>query len=368
MAWWIERMAMDLSVIIVSFNTRDLLKRCLTSVLETWGQEPAAGKMEIIVVDNASQDGSAAMVRHHFPQARLIASKENLGFVKANNLALRQAHGRYLLLLNPDTEVVGNALATMVRFLDEHPQVGAVGPRLLYADGRLQHSAFRFPTLWQTYFDFFPWPARLLDSPLNGRYPPAAYLGPPFPTDFVLGACLMVRRQAIQPDNHAATLPGAITRTPGQGSPVGLLDEGYFMYCEEMDWCWRLKAAGWEVWCLPQAIVIHHEAQSSRQVRWTAYVEKWRSRYRFFARYYPPWWRAANHLLVRLGLWAEARRARKAWRRGEIDDKELQARLEAYRAVAVMGAWPLLPQERRSPSTLTDLATNALDAPIGPDK
>lgn len=355
---------MDLSIIIVSFNTRDLLQRCLASVLETWDQEHAPGGMEITVVDNASQDGSADMVRRFFPQVRLIASQENLGFVRANNLALRQARGRYLLLLNPDTQVVGNALTTMIRFLDGHPRAGAVGPRLLYPDGRLQHSAFRFPTLWQTYFDFFPWPARLLNSPLNGRHPLAAYSGPPFPTDFVLGACLMVRRQAVQADGSEPGPAVSSPQTIAPGRPVGFLDESYFMYCEEMDWCWRLKAAGWEVWCVPQATVIHYEAQSSHQVRWTAYVEKWRSRRLFFARYYPSWWQTANNLLVRLGLWAERRRARAAWRRGEIDANELQARLEAYKAVAaIMAVRPTGQQEEKSPSRPADSATSAPAAP-----
>ncbi|MDO9065870.1 MAG: glycosyltransferase family 2 protein, partial [Chloroflexota bacterium] len=280
-----------LSVVIVSYNTRELLRLCLTSVLQ-------AGPTEVTVVDNASSDDSAQMVQADFPQVRLIASALNLGFVRANNLALRESCGDHLLLLNPDAELQEGALSTLQGLLDDHPQAGAVGPRLVYGDGALQHAAFRFPTLLQTYFDFFPWPARLLQSTLNGRYPRNAYSGRPFQVDFVLGACLMIRRTAID--------------------QIGLLDERYFMYCEEMDWCKRLGQTGWGVWCEPRATVVHREAQSSRQTRWPSYVEKWRSRFIFYERYYPAWWQIINRQIVRAGLWAEVRRARAAHRRGDL--------------------------------------------------
>ncbi len=298
-----------LSVVIVSYNTRELLRLCLTSVLQ-------AGPAEVTVVDNASSDDSAQMVQAEFPQVRLIASTQNLGFVRANNLALRESHGGHLLLLNPDAELQKGALSTLQAFLDANPRAGAVGPRLLYGDGALQHAAFKFPTLFQAYFDFFPWPSRLLQSALNGRYPRSAYAGQPFQVDFVLGACLMIRRTAMD--------------------QIGLLDERYFMYCEEMDWCKRLGQAGWEVWCEPRATVVHREAQSSKQTRWASYVIEWQSRYRFFARYYPAWWQAANRLLVKVGLWTESRRARQAYRRAEIAPEELEQRPAAYRQVGAL--------------------------------
>ncbi len=296
-----------LSVVVVSYNTRELLRQCLTSVLR-------AGPAAIIVVDNASSDLSAEMVRADFPQVRLIASAQNLGFVRANNLALRESHGDHLLLLNPDAEPQDGALDRLQAFLDEHPRAGAVGPRLVYGNGTLQHAAFQFPTLLQTYFDFFPWPARLLQSPLNGRFPRSAYSGQPFASDFVLGACLLIRRTAMD--------------------QIGLLDERYFMYCEEMDWCKRLGKAGWGVWCEPRATVVHREAQSSRQTRWSSYVEKWRSRMIFYGRYYPAWWQVVNQGIVRAGLWAEARRARSAHLRGEITASELTQSIDAFRQVA----------------------------------
>jgi N-acetylglucosaminyl-diphospho-decaprenol L-rhamnosyltransferase len=300
-----------LTVVIVSYNTRELLRMCLASVVR-------AGPTEIIVVDNASADDSVRMVQTDFPQVRLIASEQNLGFVRANNLALRESLGDHLLLLNPDAELQDGAVAILQGFLDSWPQAGAVGPRLLYGDGALQHAAFAFPTLLQTYFDFFRWPARLLQSTLNGRYPVIAYSGQPFRVDFVLGACLMIRRDAME--------------------KVGLLDERYFMYCEEMDWCKRLGQAGWEVWCEPGATVVHREAQSSRQTRWPSFVEKWRSRFIFYARYYPSWWRIVNRQIVRAGLDAEARRAKSAHQRGEITSDELAHALDAFRQVARLTA------------------------------
>jgi N-acetylglucosaminyl-diphospho-decaprenol L-rhamnosyltransferase len=303
-----------LSVVIVSYNTRDLLHLCLTSVVRDC---PA----EVIVVDNASSDDSSQMVQTAFPQVRLIANTQNLGFVRANNLALRESQGDHVLLLNPDAELLEGALSTLQEFLDEHPRSGAVGPRLVYGDGALQHAAFRFPTLLQTYFDFFPWPARLLQSAVNGRYPRAAYSGQPFPADFVLGACLMIRRTAMD--------------------QIGILDERYFMYCEEMDWCKRLGQAGWGVWCEPRATVVHREAQSSRQTKWPSYVEKWRSRSIFYERYYPAWWQAINRQIVRAGLWAEGRRALAANRRGDLTSGELAQSLRAFHQVARLNARPV---------------------------
>ena len=135
----------------------------------------------------------------------------------------------------------------MAHFLLAHPEVGGVGAQLRYPDGRFQHGAFRFPGLLQLWFDLFPpRPRRLLDSRLNGRYPRAVYEGGrPFPIDFALGAALMVRGAAI--------------------AAAGLLDEGYFMYAEEVDWCWRIRRAGWPFYCVPSAVVIHHGGASTRQ-------------------------------------------------------------------------------------------------------
>ena len=151
-----------------------------------------------------------------------------------------------------------DAIGQMTHFLLAHPEVGGVGAQLRYPDGRFQHGAFRFPGLFQLWFDLFPpRPRRLLDSRLNGRYPRAAYEGGrPFPIDFALGAALMVRGAAI--------------------AAAGLLDEGYFMYAEEVDWCWRMRRAGWPFYCVPSAVVIHHGGASTRQFRSQSFVNLWR--------------------------------------------------------------------------------------------
>lgn len=323
---------MDLAIVVVSYNVRELLAACLRSVEASLAATPDL-RAETWVVDNASADGSAEMVATQFPQVRLVASQENLGFAAANNLVLRRlglaspsdeellAVGagkpapRHVMLLNPDTEVQRDALAQLVAFLDAHPRAGGCCPRLSYPDGRFQHAAFRFPSLTQIALDFFPPPGRLngpvLDSRLNGRYPHRLYeAGRPFPVDFALGAALVVRSEAIR--------------------QVGLLDEGYFMYCEEMDWQQRLTAAGWPIFCVPTAHVVHHGGASTGQFRSAMYEALWRSRFRYFRRYHGPAFNRLAGWLVRLGAHAEARRA------ARLALPDLEQRLAAYRAVAAM--------------------------------
>ncbi|MFQ6057602.1 MAG: glycosyltransferase family 2 protein [Anaerolineae bacterium] len=301
----------DLSIVVVSYNTRELLAACLESVFRSLAGSDLQAR--VFVVDNASSDGSAAMVRERFPQVQLIANRENLGFAAANNQALCRSQGRYALLLNPDTEVQGDALGDLVRFMDENPRVGVAGAKLLYPDGRVQHSAFGFPTLAQAFLDFFPLNHRLVNSRLNGRYPLRWYDGAPFPVDHPLGACLMARREAI--------------------AQVGLLDERFFIYCEEIDWCMRFKRAGWGVYCVPQAEVVHHVAQSTGQFRDQMFVQLWRSRFLLFQKHYGPFYRWAVQQIVRLGLAREILRARWRARRGEIGQDELERGLAAYREV-----------------------------------
>ena len=268
---------MDLSVVIVNWNVRELLRRCLLSLGESSSETPLL--TEVVVVDCASSDGSAEMVRREFPWVRLIASEENLGYARGGNLGARQTTGRYLLLLNPDTEVVGDALATMVRYLDEHPAVGAVGPQLRYPDGTLQSSRRRFPTLATAFCEstllhqWFP------SNPVARRY----YLDDhpadvPQPVDWLVGAALMIRRETWQ--------------------QVGPLDEGFFMYFEELDWCRRCRAAGWEIHYLPTAQVIHHEGKSSEQVVAARTIRFQRSKIRYFRKYYGAGW----GLVIRLFL------------------------------------------------------------------
>jgi N-acetylglucosaminyl-diphospho-decaprenol L-rhamnosyltransferase len=298
----------DLAIVIVNWNVRDLLRDCLASVysdLATNGLQA-----EVWVVDNASQDGSPDMVRAEFSQVRLVVSRENLGFAGGNNLALRQlettAPPCYVLLLNPDTEVRPGALRTLVDFMDTHPQAGVAGARLFYGDGSFQHGAFGFPGLWQIMFDLFPLPARLYESRLNGRYPRAWYeRGEPFSVDHPLGAAMMVRWE--------------VTRQ------VGLFDEGFHMYCEEIDWCMRIKRAGWEIYGVPRAEVIHHEGQSTAQIREDSFVNLWRSRRRLYDKHYGPIKRRLAKRLVRAGMRRKVKEAQ-----GERGKQAAESRLRAY--------------------------------------
>lgn len=301
--------ALDLSIVIVSYNTCALLRACLRSLL---ANAPDGPSRELIVVDNGSHDGSRQMVRAEFPDARLIES-ENVGFAAGSNKGIAVARARYVLLLNPDTEVIGDALGALVRFMDAHPRVGLAGARLQNADGSFQHSAFHFPTLAMTFIDFFNINHRLLNSRLNGRYSARQYAAGSFPIDHPLGACMIVRREVVE--------------------TVGPLDEGFFMYAEEIDWCLRIKHAGWEVWLVADAAIVHHGGQSTRQFRHRMFVELHRSRARLFAKHRSPAFRAANRALLRLGLAREIARTRWQRRQGRISDEEQCERLAAYAEV-----------------------------------
>ncbi len=252
---------LDLTVVVVNWNVRDLLRRCLHSVLAH------AIRLEIIVVDNASSDGSAAMVRAEFPSVRLIANEENRGFTAATNQGLALAQGRYLLLLNPDTEVVGDALATMVHYMDAHPEVGALGPQLRYPDGSRQPSRRRFPTFATALVESTVIQEWWRDNRFLRRYymadtPDDAIQA----VDWVVGACLLVRREVYD--------------------QVGGLDEGFFMYSEELDWCRRIKEAGWQVVYLPTATIIHHEGRSSEQVVPARHIHFQSSKVRYFRKHH----------------------------------------------------------------------------------
>jgi N-acetylglucosaminyl-diphospho-decaprenol L-rhamnosyltransferase len=254
------------------------------------------------------------MVQDVFPQARLLINRENRGFAGANNQALKVSDGRYAILLNPDTVVRDGALDGMVKFLDENRGVGVVGPKLLFPDGGIQHSVFAFPTLPMIFLDFFPLNHRLANSRLNGRYPLALYeAGEPFRVDHPLGAGLMVRREVVD--------------------EVGLLDEGFFMYCEEIDWCMRIKKAGWEVCCLPRAEIVHYAGQATGQFQDEMFVELHKSRHRLYRKHYSRWFQRVAHWLVLLGVTYHGWQARWAARRGHLDRDVLESRLRAYHRV-----------------------------------
>jgi N-acetylglucosaminyl-diphospho-decaprenol L-rhamnosyltransferase len=255
----------DLSIVIVSWNVRELLRRCLESIANRKSQI-ANYKYEIVVVDNASSDGSAEMVRSEFPHVRLVANRTNRGFTGGNNDGLALACGRYVMLLNPDTEVLNDALATMIAYADARPQVGAVGPQLLYPDGSIQSSRRRFPSLCTAMLES-TWLQPLAPAGLLRHY---YALDLPddraAEVDWVTGAALLVRREAIE--------------------EVGVLDEEFFMYSEELDWCKRIKDAGWQIVYLPEAQVVHHEGKSSEQVAPQRHVYFQTSKVHYFRKHH----------------------------------------------------------------------------------
>ncbi len=321
----------ELAIVIVSWNVKELLRNCLISVLA----DMAAGHVstEVWVVDNASSDGSAEMVRHDFPSAYLIAGEQNLGFAGGNNAALR-AIGftdtpgarqsattdlpQVVLLLNPDTEVHPGALKTLVEFFRGTPQAGIAGARLVFGDGSFQHSAFAFPGLWQLAIELLPVPGRLIESTLNGRYPRARYHHKePFLIGHPLGAAMAVRREAIE--------------------QVGLLDEGYHMYVEEVDWSKRIVSAGWRAYCVPEATVTHFGGQSTGQIQTQMFTALWASRYRFYGKYYNNTMIWAARQIVRLGMQRKAKQEETAARQGQITPTQLSERLHCYQKV--VGIW-----------------------------
>ncbi len=292
-------------MIIVSWQVRELLRACLTSIA-TYEDRAA---LEVWVVDNASTDGAAAMVMAAFPWVRLIALDHNPGFAAANNLALRRATGDVCVLLNPDTALTGPALTRLAAYLRAHPACGVVGPRLLNPDGSLQSAGFAPPSLFQVWYDLVPWPRRFYASRLNGRYTS----GPedtPYDVGFPLGAALAVRGDVLD--------------------AVGPLDEGYGMYMEELDFCARVWAAGWAVRIVPDAAIIHHGGQSTRQRPDAMTLALHRARRRFYARFRPTWWNVAARALTRVALPIAAVRAFRAYRRGDTDWPTCRTAIRQY--------------------------------------
>ncbi|MBM4460463.1 MAG: glycosyltransferase [Chloroflexi bacterium] len=286
-----DNRSLDLSVIIVSWNVRELLAACLWSVFSCQSsvvspqssvvspQSPATAKpktdngeltTEVIVVDNASADGSAARVAVEFPRVKLIANRENRGFTAANNQGIAASQGRYVLFLNPDTTVIGDALATMVEFMEAHPDVGVVGPQLRYGDGSPQSSRRRFPTFVTALCESTPlawhWPNNPWARWYRMEDHQAGEVAAIEDVDWLVGAALCTRRTVLD--------------------QVGGFDEGYFMYSEELDWCRRVKQVGWRVVYLPTAQIIHHEGRSSEQVVAARHIRFQTSKVRYFRKFH----------------------------------------------------------------------------------
>ncbi len=250
-----------LSIIIVNWNVRDLLRECLRSIEDEKGDL----SLEIIVVDSASNDDSAAMVRSEFPSVHLIACTENVGFPRGNNIGLQEARGDYLLLLNPDTVIVDDALAVLVSYLQVNPDVGVVGPQLLNPDGSVQSSRRRFPTVTTGFFES-TWLEGLASGILRRYYALDLPDDATADVDWLTGACIMGPRSTYE--------------------AVGGMDEGYFMYSEELDWCRRIKESGRRVVYYPAAQVIHHVGKSSEQAVTARHINFNQAKLRYFRKYH----------------------------------------------------------------------------------
>lgn len=247
----------DLSVIIVNWNTRELLLNCIESFYRT----VRGFTFEIFVVDNGSHDGSPDSVKRKFPAIELIQNQRNLGFARANNKALRRSRGRYGLLLNTDVILTDGAVEKLVEFMEGNPTVGVAGGQLINIDGSKQNSFDNFPSLTAEALN-----KSLLRIVFPKRYPSKRVnYGTPVDVDSVIGACMIVRSRAIR--------------------EVGLLDEDYFFFLEETDWCYRMRRRKWRICHVPQAKIIHLQGRTANLVRDRAKIEYYRSLYFFFKKH-----------------------------------------------------------------------------------
>lgn len=298
-----EEMVPDLGIVIVNWNTREHLRRCLETVVASRDFE----RCRVVVVDNASDDGSVDMARRQYPQVEVIVNNANIGYPRANNVGLRhlgfRAVGdvaasapRYALLLNPDTELPRNALARMVQFMDSRPEIGVAGPKLLLGDGSLDRACRRgFPTPMVSFYHYSGLARLFPKNSRFGRYNMTfADENAELEVDSVVGAYMQVRRTAIE--------------------RVGLLDEAFFMYGEDIDWAFRIKAAGYKVWYYPAVTVRHYKRAASSQSP-KAQFEFWRAMLIFYRKHFRRTTIFPVHLLILsallfkggTGLWQEIR-------------------------------------------------------------
>lgn len=272
----------DVSIIIVSFNTKDLLRACLAAV--------AAG--EIIVVDNGSSDGSVEMIKKEFPNVTLIANSQNRGFAAANNQGLKRARGRYLLLLNSDTQVPLGGIEEVTRFMDEHPDIGVCGVKLMLPNGTMDPASHRgFPTPWAALTYFLG--LEKTHSQIFGQYHQLyKNFNEPHEIDSPSGAFYFVRREVYE--------------------TVGGLDEDYFMYGEDLDWSYRIKQKGWKIYFYPRVTVLHHKKQSGRASTDPA-LRKQTQQYfydtmrLFYKKHYSHRYSPLVTALVYIGLWIKTK-------------------------------------------------------------
>jgi len=233
---------MKISIIIVSWNVKELLEKCLLSIINN----PLYELTETFVVDNASKDGSAQMVKEKFPQINIIASDENLGFAKANNLAIAKATGDYILILNPDTELFADTLQKSVEFMSQNPNCGIMGCKMLYGDKTFQPSVRKFPTFWPIFLMLIKAPKIFKRIKSIDEYMATDFdYSKMQEADQVMGAYMFVKKEVID--------------------KIGAFDERFFNWFEEVDFCLRAKKAGFKIIYDPKTIIIHHGGKSFAQ-------------------------------------------------------------------------------------------------------
>jgi N-acetylglucosaminyl-diphospho-decaprenol L-rhamnosyltransferase len=275
-----ETERLDVSVVIVNYKVRDLLRECLRSL----EHDLSVLRGEVWVVDNASGDGSVQMVTAEFPRVRLIANERNVGYGAANNQAIRQACGRYILVLNPDTKLSPGAIVDTIAEMEANPDIGALGPKLVLADGTLDRACRRsFPSPEVAFYRLFGMARLFPNHPRFARY---NLLNVDEDTaidvDSVVGAFMLVRREVVE--------------------RVGMFDEAFQMYGEDLDWAFRIKEAGWRVRYHPQVVVLHYKGQSSRQRPGSSIHSFYDAMHIFYDKHYARQHSAPFNALVHLGI------------------------------------------------------------------
>lgn len=255
---------LKVSVVIVNWNVRDLLQQTLTTLYKN----TKGVAFETIVVDNGSTDGSPELVQEKWKKVKLIKLRKNMGFAAANNKGFAKAKGKYILLLNSDTIVTKTTLTGMVRFLDTHPDAGCVGAKHLNTDKSLQRSVDNFPSLLNDFLSYTELHRLPIFLPLlKNKYAWWSDHDVVREVDWVNGACMMVQKKIIR--------------------EIGGLDEGFFIYAEELDWCYRMKEKGWKVYFTPKAEIIHLGGQAMNRAADKRIILKYKGQFRFYKKHYP---------------------------------------------------------------------------------
>ncbi len=265
---------MDISIVIVTWNSQEFIRNCLDSIYLL----PDKVRYEIVVIDNGSSDETTKIVREFYPEVNLIENRRNLGYAKANNQGIKKAKGKYILLLNPDTEVSVNSLALMYEFMEKNPQVGALGPKLLNPDRTIQPSCREFPTFITLIWEFSGLSRVFSKSKIFGSWRMGYFaFDRPIEVDQPMGSCLMIRRETLK--------------------DIGLFDENFSMFFNDVDLCFRIKRAGWKIYFYPDVQVIHNRGASTRKAKrrmiWLSHL----AFYKFFKKHKPG---PTNRLLLYL--------------------------------------------------------------------